>query len=87
MPDPKYAEIGSFYPLSLLSFFDYFEIDRKWAYPLRALNAFEILYWFALSYGLRFYTRQPRAITWQITGWFYITMFLLWLGFYVIVYK
>ncbi len=87
VPDPRYAEIGSFYPLSLLTFFDYFEIDRKWAYPLRALNLFEVAYWFALVHGLRFYTRQPRRVAWQITGWFYIILFLLWLGFYVIVYK
>lgn len=87
VPDPRYAEIGSFYPLSMLTFFDYFEIDRKWAYPLRALNLFEVAYWFALVHGLRFYTRQPRKVAWQITGWFYITLFLLWLGFYVIVYK
>jgi hypothetical protein len=87
VPDPRYAEVGSFYPLSLLNFFDYFAIDRKWAYPLRAPNIFEVLYWFALVHGLCFYTRQPRVVAWQITAFFYITLFLLWLGFYVIVYK
>lgn len=87
VPDPRYAEIGAFYPLSLLSFFDYFEIDRRWAYPLRALNVFEIFYWFILVKGLQHYTHKAAATAWRIVALFYITIFLLWLGFYVIVYK
>ncbi|MCS6973480.1 MAG: hypothetical protein N2044_05375 [Cyclobacteriaceae bacterium] len=87
VPDPGYAEIGSFYPLSLLSFFDYHEIDRKWAYPLRALNAFEIFYWFILTKGLRLYTRQSLSATWRVTAFFYVSIFLAWLAFYVVVYK
>lgn len=87
VPDPRLAEVGSFYPLSLLSFFDYYAIDHRWAYPLRALNFFEIMYWFALVSGLRHYTRKPAVVGWRIVGSFYITLFLLWLVFYIIVYK
>jgi hypothetical protein len=87
VPDPRLAEVGSFYPLSLLSFFDYYAIDHRWAYPLRALNLFEIMYWFALVSGLRHYTRKPAVVGWRIVGSFYITLFLLWLVFYIIVYK
>ncbi len=46
--DPTYGDIRAFYPLSLMHFFDYTTIDSRWAYPLRALNAFEIAYWFML---------------------------------------
>jgi hypothetical protein len=87
VPDPRLAEVGSFYPLSLLSFFDYYAIDHRWAYPLRALNLFEIMYWFALVSGLRHYTRKPAVVGWRIVGSYYITLFLLWLVFYIIVYK
>jgi hypothetical protein len=85
--DPSYWDIGSFYPLSLMHFFDYYAIDKKWAYPLRALNLFEIIYWFALVSGIHHYARKDKKIVWLIVACSYILIFLLWLIFYVIVYK
>jgi hypothetical protein len=85
--DPSYWDIGSFYPLSLMHFFDYYAIDKKWAYPLRALNLFEIVYWFALVSGIHHYARKEKKIVWLIVACSYILIFLLWLVFYVIVYK
>lgn len=85
--DPSYWDIGSFYPFSLMHFFDYYAIDKKWAYPLRALNLFEIIYWFALVSGIHHYARKEKKIVWLIVACSYILLFLLWLIFYVIVYK
>jgi hypothetical protein len=85
--DPSYWDIGSFYPLSLMHFFDYYAIDKRWAYPLRALNLFEIVYWFALVSGIHHYARKEKKIVWLIVACSYILLFLLWLIFYVIVYK
>lgn len=85
--DPSYWDIGSFYPLSLIHFFDYYAIDKKWAYPLRALNLFEIMYWFALVSGIHHYARKEKKIVWLIVACSYVLIFLLWLIFYVIVYK
>jgi hypothetical protein len=85
--DPSYSDIGAFYPLSLMHFFDYYSIDHKWAYPLRALNLFEVVYWFALVWGIDHYARKDKKIVWFIVASSYILLFLLWLGFYVIVYK
>lgn len=89
--DPTYQDIGAFYPLSLMHFFDYETIDRKWAYPLRALNLFEVAYWFLLVAGIHHYARQyaqgGKGYIWTIVACSYILLFLLWLGFYVIVYK
>jgi hypothetical protein len=85
--DPSYWDIGSFYPLSLMHFFDYYAIDKKWAYPLRAFNLFEIVYWFALVSGIHHYARKEKKIVWLIVACSYILIFLLWLVFYVIVYK
>ena len=85
--DPSYNDIRAFYPLSLMNFFDYTSIDKKWAYPLRALNAFEILYWFALVAGIHHYARKEKKIVWFIVACSYILIFFLWLWFYVIVYK
>lgn len=85
--DPSYWDIGSFYPLSLMHFFDYYSIDKQWAYPLRALNLFEIAYWFALVSGIHHYARKEKKIVWFIVLSSYILLFFLWLIFYVIVYK
>lgn len=85
--DPAYHEIRAFYPLSAIHLADYHEMDKRWAYPLRALNVFEVLYWFLLVNGIHYYTRKEKKIVWLIVSCSYILIFLLWLIFYVIVYK
>jgi hypothetical protein len=86
-PDPSYSDIGAFYPFSLMHFFDYYSIDKKWAYPLRALNLFEIVYWFTLVSGIHHYAKKDKKIVWFIVASSYILLFFLWLWFYIIVYK
>lgn len=85
--DPDYHEIRSFYPLSLMHFFDYYTLDKRWAYPLRALNVFEVIYWFLLVSGIHHYARKEKSIVWLIVACSYVLLFFLWLGFYLIVYK
>jgi hypothetical protein len=85
--DPSFHEVRSFYPLSLMNFFDAETIDKRYAYPLRALNLFEVLYWFALVEGVHFYARKTRKMAWFIVTGSYIVIFLLWLVFYMVVYK
>jgi hypothetical protein len=85
--DPTYYDISAFYPFSLMHFFDYYSIDKRWAYPLRALNVFEIGYWFLLVAGIQHYAKKEKKIVWFIVGCSYIVIFFLWLAFYVIVYK
>ncbi len=85
--DPDYYAVRAFYPFSLMHFIEYSSIDKKWAYPLRALNLFEVMYWFALVSGIHHYARKEKKIVWAIVACSYISIFILWLGFYVIVYK
>ncbi|MBX2947099.1 MAG: hypothetical protein KF725_14810 [Cyclobacteriaceae bacterium] len=85
--DPLYTDIGAFYPLSLMHFFDYYAIDTRWAYPLRALNLFEIAYCFLLVAGIHHYAKKEKKTVWFIVVSSYVLIFLLWLVFYVIVYK
>ena len=85
--DPTINDIRAFYPLSLMHFFDYLAIDKRYAYPLRALNLFEIVYWFLLVNGIHFYARKEKKMVWRIVTFSYILLFFLWLGFYMIVYK
>lgn len=84
--DPGYMEVREFYPLSLMQFFDYHSIDPRYAYPLRACNVFEVVYWFALVRGVKRYTRNNQKTAWIIVLCSYVLVFLLWLVFYMIVY-
>jgi hypothetical protein len=85
--DPSYYEIRAYYPLSLIQFVNYSEIDTRWAYPLRALNVWEIGYWFLLVEGIHHFARKQKKIVWLIVACSYILLFFFWLGFYAIVYK
>lgn len=85
--DPSLRDISAFYPLSLMHFFDYETIDKRYAYPLRALNVFEIVYWYALVEGINHYARKDKKYVWTIVLCSYVLLFFLWLIFYVIVYK
>ena len=70
-----------------MHFFDYYEIDKRWGYPLRALNVFEIAYWFLLVEGIHYFARKDKKYVWIIVACSYVLIFFLWLLFYVIVYK
>lgn len=85
--DPTYNDISGFYPLSLIHFVDFESLDKRWAYPLRALNVFEIGYWFLLVGGIHHYARKDKKYVWIIVGCSYVLIFFLWLLFYSIVYK
>jgi len=85
--DPTLHDISAFYPLSLMHFVDYSELDKRWAYPLRALNVFEIVYWILLVEGIQHFARKDKKYIWIIVSCSYILLFFLWLLFYVIVYK
>jgi hypothetical protein len=85
--DPTYHDIRAFYPFSLMHFFSYETLDRRWAYPLRSLNIFEVAYWFLLVMGIHHYARKSKKYVWIIVAASYIPLFFLWLLFYAIVYK
>jgi len=85
--DPTYDDLRAFYPLSLMHFVDYYEIDKRWAYPLRALNLFEVAYWFVLVEGIHHVARKDKKYVWIIVACSYVLLFFVWLLFYAIVYK
>lgn len=85
--DYNYWDVQSFYPLSYMNFFSYEEVAKKYWYPNMSINVFEILYWIILTYGVDFAARKKKKIANYIVLTSYIPFFLLWLWFYVIVYK
>jgi hypothetical protein len=85
--DPTLPEIRAFYPFSLMNFFDYADVEKRYAYPLRAISIFEIFYILILVSGVHFYAKREKKAAWWIVSTSYILIFILWLIFYVIVYK
>lgn len=45
-------DLGFFYPLSLINFFNPSEVSRVWIYPLQTLNLFHIVYIISIAYGI-----------------------------------
>lgn len=85
--DPTLPEIRAFYPLSLMNFFDFETLDKRYAYPLRALSIFEIFYVLILVNGVHYFARRQKQSAWLIVSTSYILIFLIWLIFYMLVYK
>ncbi len=85
--DPNYHDYVAYYPLSLINFFNYEKIDVSWHYPLKSLNLFEIIYWGLLIMGIYSLSNKKIKYSALIVGTSYVLIFLLWLIYYVIVYK
>lgn len=85
--DPTLFEIRAFYPLSLMNFFDFETLDKRYAYPLRALSIFEIFYVLILVNGVHYFAKRQKQSAWLIVSTSYILIFLIWLIFYILVYK
>jgi hypothetical protein len=85
--DPTLSEIRAFYPLSLMNLFDYTAVEKRFAYPLKAISIFEIFYILIMVNGVHYFARREKKAAWWIVSTSYILIFILWLIFYVIVYK
>ncbi|MBL7870862.1 MAG: hypothetical protein JNM78_04580 [Cyclobacteriaceae bacterium] len=85
--DPTLPQIKAFYPFSLINLVDYTAIAKRYAYPLKAISIFEFFYVLVLVNGVHHYARRDKRAAWWIVSASYILIFLLWLLFYIIVYK
>jgi hypothetical protein len=85
--DPTLPEIRAFYPFSMMNFFDYTSVEKRYSYPLRAMSIFEIFYILILVNGVHYYAKREKKAAWWIVSTSYILIFILWLLFYIIVYK
>lgn len=84
--DPNYYDIQAFYPFSLMSLVDYQDLPTRYAYPFKALNLFELFYWYVVALGIQHFAKRGMRPAWRIVLGFYVPIFLLWLLFYIIVY-
>ncbi len=85
--DPTLPEISAFYPFSLMNFFDYTTLGKPYAYPLRAISVFEFFYILIMVNGVHYFAKREKKYAWWIVSSSYILLFILWLLFYIIVYK
>lgn len=85
-PETNYFEFQAFYPLSLMSFYPYAEVQDKYIYINQSLNLFEIAYWVVLTYGIDFAARKKKSVANAIVFTTYVPLFLFWLWFYAAVY-
>lgn len=85
--EANYFEIREFYPFALINLVYTGDLDARWFYPLKALNIFEVIYWFILVYGIHSFAKKRKSIAYSIIFFSYVLFFFGWLGFYLIVYK
>lgn len=83
----SFQEIRDFYPLSLFSLLDGASFPSKFHYPLRAINLFEVIYIYLLTLGFQYLTNRNISTSFFVILFSYVLFFLLWLGFYILVYK
>lgn len=83
----NFQVIENFHPLSLFSLFDAEQVEKKYHYPLSALNLFEAVYMLVLAIGVHTISRRSFTSSLVVTLCSYTLFFLLWLVFYILVYK
>jgi len=86
-PPQSYMEIKNFFPLSLFSLVDADSIHPRYHYPLQSLNLFEIGYWLMLAIGIHMMSRRAMEQSFILVVCSYGIGFLLWLVYYMLVYK
>lgn len=83
----SYLDVKNFYPLSLLSLVNQESISPKYIYPLQAINIFEVIYVTLLVLGFHTISRRSIKESFIVILFSYVLFFLLWLLFYIVVYK
>lgn len=73
--------LGFFYPLSLINLFRISEVNKIWIYPLQVVNIFQIIYFLALSFGLRNICQFRREESDKIVLCSYFPALVLWVVF------
>ena len=51
--DYTLEELASFFPLSIINFFDISILDNLYIYPIQLVNMFEFVYWIVLVIGIK----------------------------------
>jgi hypothetical protein len=74
-------DLQFFFPLSVINYFNYQDIESFLIYPLQTVNVFELLYWFALAYGISKVTKSDLQGGMKVVLSSYVPALLLWIVF------
>lgn len=85
--DPSFTleSFKSFYPLSLISLFDSELLEKWFHYPFKALNVFELGYWFALAGSLSVVLNLGFKEMLKVVVSYYGAYFVCWILFVVFI--
>ncbi len=84
--EPSFEDYQAFYPLSMINIIPYEQVSARWHYPLKALNLFEVAYQLMLIFGIFILSGKKLRISTYVVLSTYSLFFIVWLGFYVLVY-
>jgi hypothetical protein len=87
LPNHTTSEIQNYYPLSTLSFFNTENLPKKFHYPLKTFNLFEIIYGLLLTFGFQMISKRSFKNSLNVIVFGYGLFLLLWLIFYVLSYR
>jgi len=76
--DYTLEELASFYPLSIINFFDINKLDKLYVYPLQLINVFELIYWIVLVVGVKNLLNGTWIKSLQIVFFSYGVILIVW---------
>jgi hypothetical protein len=77
--------LKSFYPFSIIDFFDPGKIPSYFIYPLQLLNIFELAYWLILAFGIMVFTNQNFGKSLRTVASSYGLALIIWVVFIVFI--
>jgi hypothetical protein len=81
--DYTLTDLQTFLPGSLLNFFEPSEIAPWLAYPLQAINIYELGFWVILAFQLKEYFKNDATSAFQTVALSYGSGFVIWVVFIV----
>lgn len=76
-----YYELASFYPLSIINFFDINKLAIWFLYPIQLINVFELIYWIILVTGIKNLLNRTWFKSFEMIFLSYGVILILWVIF------
>jgi len=73
-------DLGFFYPLSLINFFNPSEVSKLWLYPLQTINLFHLVYILSISYGLSRVCELEKSDSEKVVLLSYLPGLVIWIA-------
>jgi hypothetical protein len=73
-------DLGFFYPLSLINFFQTGDVNKLWVFPLQTINLFQIIYITSIAFGLNKVCQIRKSDSEKIVLVSYLPAMVLWIA-------